>query len=178
MLRYAESHRAYHTLAHLRECFTLLGDLRGGCERPGEVAIGLWFHDAIYDTQRYDSEDRSAQWAEHAVRAAASVAAAARIRDLVLATKHDTLPSSPDAGVLVDADLGILAAPATRFDEYEAQIRREYAWLPEEAFREGRMKVLRGFLERSSIYATPAMRARCEAPARANLERSLARLDD
>ncbi len=176
--RYAESHRAYHTTVHLRECFAQLADLRGACERPGEVEIALWFHDAIYDTQRYDSEDRSAQWAEHAVRAVASVAAAARIRDLVLATKHEAVPASPDARVLVDVDLWILGAPVARFDEYEAQVRREYGWVPDDAFREARTTILRGLLDRSSIYSTPSMRERCEAQARANLERSLARLGE
>lgn len=174
--RYAETHRAFHTVAHLRECFAQLADLRGACEHPGEVEIALWFHDAIYDTQRYDSEDRSAQWAEHAVRAAASVAAATRVRDLVLATKHEAVPASADAGVLVDVDLWILGAPVSRFDEYEAQVRKEYGWLPDDAFREGRGKVLRALLDRSSIYSTPSMRDRCEAQARANLARSVARL--
>jgi predicted metal-dependent HD superfamily phosphohydrolase len=177
-LRYAEPHRAYHTMAHLQECFRQLADLQGACEHPGEVVIALWFHDAIYDTQRYDSEDRSAQWADHAVRAAASVAAAARIRDLVLATKHEAVPASADARVLVDVDLWILGAPTPRFDEYEAQVRKEYAWVPDDAFREARGKILRGLLERSSIYSTEAMHAQCETQARANLARSLARLGE
>jgi predicted metal-dependent HD superfamily phosphohydrolase len=176
--RYAESHRAYHTMAHLQECFTHLADLRGACEHPGEVEIALWFHDAIYDTQRYDSEDRSAQWADHAVRAAASVVPAARIRDLVLATKHEIGPATPDARVLVDVDLWILGAPEPRFDEYEAQVRKEYGWVPDDAYREARGKILRGFLDRASIYSTPAMYERCEARARTNLARSLARLGD
>ena len=65
-----------------------------------------------------------------------------------------------------------------RFDEYELQIRREYGWVPDNAFREARSKILRSLLERPSVYATPTMRQRCEAQARANLERSLARLDE
>jgi predicted metal-dependent HD superfamily phosphohydrolase len=178
MRRYAESHRAYHTMAHLQECFVQLGGVRDACEHPGEVEIALWFHDAIYDTQRYDSEDRSAQWADHAVRAAASVVPAARIRDLVLATKHEVLPASADARVLVDVDLWILGAPEPRFDEYEAQVRKEYGWMPDDAYRKARGKILRGFLDRASIYSTPALYARCEARARTNLARSLARLDE
>jgi predicted metal-dependent HD superfamily phosphohydrolase len=44
-------------------------------------------------------------------------------------------PEPPDARLLVDVDLAILAAPAPRFEEYERQVRREYDWAPEPAFR-------------------------------------------
>jgi predicted metal-dependent HD superfamily phosphohydrolase len=175
--RYAENHRTYHTLTHLTECFAQLPALRDACEHPAEVEIALWFHDAIYDTQRFDSEERSAQWAEHAVRAVAPVAVAARIRDLVLATKHESMPTTPDARVLVDVDLWILGAPVERFDRYDTQVRREYGWVPDDPFREARGKVLRHFLARPTIYSTPQLRAQIEAQARANLARSLARLD-
>jgi predicted metal-dependent HD superfamily phosphohydrolase len=175
--RHAESRRAYHTMTHLTECFAQMTALRDACERPAEVEIALWFHDAIYDTQRYDSEERSAQWAEHAVRAVSTTAVAARIRDLVLATKNESIPSTTDAKVILDVDLWVLGAPVERFDQFEAQVRREYGWLPEDGYREARGKVLGELLARPSIYSTPRFRAQHEAAARANLARSLARLD-
>ena len=67
------------------------------------------------------------------------------------------------------------AAPQ-RFDEYEMQVRQEYAWVPEETFRRRRAEILGQFLARRHIYSTEAFRERYEPRARANLARSLSTL--
>ena len=76
----------------------------------------------------------------------------------------------------MDVDLAILGAPPERFDEYERQIRAEYAHVSDEAFRAGRMKVLQVFLARPGIYSTDRMRKDFEDQARRNLRRSIERL--
>ena len=83
------------------------------------------------------------------------------------------LTDSPDAQFLVDVDLWILAAPADRFDQYEAQIRREYSWVPEIEYRQKRSRLLQKFLDRPNIYLTANFHARFEQPARQNIRRSL-----
>src|SRR5262249_26786699 len=102
----------------------------------------------------------------------------ARVRELVLATRHRAEPASADGRLTVDVDLSILGAPPERFEEYEAQIRQEYAWVPDPAFRDARAKILREFLTRPSLYATDFFRKRLEARARSNIAGSLARLED
>jgi predicted metal-dependent HD superfamily phosphohydrolase len=176
---YREPHRAYHTLRHLEECFEEFDAVRTLCSYPGDVQLALWFHDAIYDTKGSDNEDRSASWAESVLAAAnAPFAQRQRVRDFILVTKHDGFASTPDAGFVVDIDLSILGAGSERFDEYESQIRFEYSWVPESAFREARHAILNKFLERRAIYSTAHFRNRFEKQARANLERSLARLGE
>jgi len=175
--RYAEPHRHYHTPQHLAECFEKIQDIIALAEHPAEVEIGLWFHDAIYDTQRHDNEERSADWARGAARElGASPASAQRIHDLVMFTRHAAEPVGIDAQVLVDADLSILGAEPARFDEYEAQVRREYEWVPDAAFRTGRAKILKQLLDRPHLFGTAGFRQRYEAQARRNLQCSLASL--
>lgn len=77
---------------------------------------------------------------------------------------------------MTDIDLAILGAPQARFDEYEDQIRREYAWVPEADFRAGRARILESFLARPRIFQTRHFNARLEESARENMARSLARL--
>ena len=67
-------------------------------------------------------------------------------------------------------------APPLRFDEYEREVREEYARVPEVIFRRERRKILRRLLERPQLYNTARMRESHERRARANLERSVARL--
>lgn len=183
--RHGEPHRAYHTMQHIRECLRHLDKAAHGAvdgvPEPGDastrIEIALWFHDAIYDTKRSDNEEKSAAWAHDAlIVAGAAAALAGEIRDLVLATKHDAVPEDETAMLLVDIDLSILGAPQARFDEYEDQIRREYAWVPEADFRAVRARILESFLARPRIFQTPHFAAMLEERARENLARSLARL--
>lgn len=177
---YSEPHRRYHTLQHLQECFAHLDLARSIAQHASEVELALWFHDAIYDTSRRDNEERSAEWARKSALSAGlspeRAERAERIAGLVLATKHDAVPLGSDAGLLVDIDLAILGSETARFEEYEAQIREEYAWVPESVYRQARRQILEGFLNREWIYSTAFFRAEHEARARENLSHSIARL--
>ncbi|MDB5860912.1 MAG: N-methyl-D-aspartate receptor subunit [Ramlibacter sp.] len=173
---YSERQRHYHTLQHLRECLAQFDAAAMLAHRPAEVELALWFHDAVYDPQRKDNEERSADWARASVLAAGCGAEAAeRVAALVLATRsHEAQADDADAALLLDIDLAILAAAPGRFAEYERQVRAEYAHVPEAEFRAGRARVLRGFLERDRIYLTDVFHDALEARARDNLRRSLA----
>ena len=175
LARYSEPHRKYHTLQHLTECLTHFEATRHLAENPGEVEIALWFHDGIYDTQRHDNERKSADWARSVLEGhGAAPAAVQRVDELIMATCHSALPVAPDAQLLVDIDLSILGAPPPRFAEYEAQIRQEYAFVPEEVFRSKRAEILRAFLARPALYSTPHFQAALEARARDNLRAAIA----
>lgn len=175
--RYGEPHRAYHTLAHVEACLRELDTVRVHATDPDAIELALWFHDAIYDTHARDNEERSAGLAREVLGVAGMPSERIeRIAAMILATRHAAVPDGDDTCLLVDVDLSILGQDEDVFDRYEAEIRTEYAWVPDDAFRQGRAAVLRGFLDRSSIFATDVHRARLEARARANLRRSLARL--
>ncbi len=166
--RYREPHRRYHTPQHLEECFARFDEVAALAEHPRDVELAIWFHDAIYDTHRTDNEARSAAWGRSV--------AGERVHDLVMATRHDAVPQSADEKVLVDVDLWILGAPQARFDEYEAQVREEYGWVPKFVYRRKRREVLESIAARPAIYNTVPFVERYELQARENLARSLARL--
>jgi predicted metal-dependent HD superfamily phosphohydrolase len=173
--RYSEPHRAYHTLQHVEECLAAVEPALHLAKRPHEVEIAIWFHDAVHDPRARDNEERSADWLRDALeRGEAKRRDIERLQELVRATRHpDAAPADPDARLVVDADLAILGADEARFAEYEAQIRREYDWVPEERFRLERARVLGRFLARPNVYCTGWFRDRREARARANLTRAL-----
>jgi predicted metal-dependent HD superfamily phosphohydrolase len=173
-IRYREPHRRYHTIDHVLECLDLAALTRDLQQRPAEVDLALWFHDAVYDPARADNEEQSAALARQALQTAGLPREyRERIDALILTTRHDADSAEDDAAVVADIDLSILGAEPERFDEYEAGIRDEYAWVPQEIFRSRRAELLRGFLTRRSIYALDFFRDRLDAQARTNLCRSL-----
>lgn len=180
---WSEPHRHYHDPRHLRECLALWARWRGLCAQPGEVAIALWFHDAVYDPQTTppgSNELASAAWAARSlVRAGADSDTAQRVHDLVMATQHDApikSTSNPDAELLVDIDLAILGSPAERFERYDQDVRKEYAWVPAGSYQHGRAQVLHSFLDRPRLYRTEPAFVLLETQARMNLAAALSRL--
>ncbi|MDX2098810.1 MAG: hypothetical protein SFW36_13625 [Leptolyngbyaceae cyanobacterium bins.59] len=170
MIKYGEPHRKYHSLQHLSECLSLFASVQDLPTYPFEVEVALWFHDAIYEVERSDNEERSAEWARTAaLKSGVVLAVADRIHNLIRATKHTGIPRKLDEQLLVDIDLAILGASQPRFAEYEHQIREEYAHVPEGLFRQKRHAILRSFLERERIYNTPHFYAIFEEQARSNL---------
>jgi predicted metal-dependent HD superfamily phosphohydrolase len=183
MTAWSEPHRHYHDQRHLRECLALWTRWREHSRRPGEVAVALWFHDAVYDPQAVapgHNELNSAGWAARTlVRAGAGSDIAQRVHDLVMATQHDApaaLGLGQDAQLLVDIDLSILGSPAERFQRYDLDVRREYAWVPGSRYGQARAQVLQRFLDRPRLYHGEAAVALLEDQARINLAAALLRL--
>lgn len=181
--RWTEPHRGYHDTRHLVEVFWALEDLEAGGEidsRQGTLGrlVG-WFHDAVYDPSAPagSNEADSADLAVHDLRVLGLADEHVElVRDLVLATTTHDLREGGLPAAFHDADLWILSAPEERYTEYTARVRAEHAAVPDDAFRAGRAAILRPFLDRESIYATPMARERWEDAARANLARELADL--
>jgi predicted metal-dependent HD superfamily phosphohydrolase len=175
---HSEPHRHYHTLEHLSEMFKVVGKLADAAADPVAVQLAIWFHDAVYDPRAKDNERQSALLAANALRPlGVPEATLQHVAEMIEATAHVfTADADADTAVLLDADLAILSAEERRYARYAADIRREYAWVPDVPYREGRTKVLEGFLNRPRIYRTDRMHAVAEEPARRNLRGEIAAL--
>jgi predicted metal-dependent HD superfamily phosphohydrolase len=169
--------RRYHTLDHLAACLRELEVNLALAQQSGEVALALWFHDAVYSTYRADNEERSAALAELILgNAGASAASIQRIQAAILATRHSAATLTGDQALVVDIDLSILGQSAVVYAEFESNVRAEYWWVPVKRFKAGRTAILRSFLERPSIYQLEVFQARYEVRARENLTHAIAQL--
>ncbi|RKT52881.1 putative metal-dependent HD superfamily phosphohydrolase [Saccharothrix australiensis] len=175
--RYAEGHRRYHDARHVLAVVRHVTDLaahRADQERAVLVLAAL-AHDVVYDGEPGEDERRSAAWVGE--RLAAAGVDGRRVAALVLATA-DHRAADELTGLLLDADLAVLAAEPDDYERYRLAVRAEYAHVPEDAWRVGRGRVLRGLLERDPLYVTPRARDRWESRAKANLAAELATLSD
>jgi predicted metal-dependent HD superfamily phosphohydrolase len=175
--RYADHARVYHDLHHLAAVLEAVDLLRDEAADPPTVEMAGWFHDAVYDIGGYDNEAASAELAGRTLAPYLDPETIGEVRRLVLLTRdHAVAEGDRNGAVLCDADLAVLAGSPAAYDEYVRRVRREYAAVPDDAFRVGRARVLRELLALPRLFHTPHGRAHWEVTARANLERELASL--
>ena len=169
--RYGEPHRAYHDAAHVGLLW-LRHLLHGGDAGDRDLALAILFHDAVYDPLAKDNEDRSAALLAALVPGDTGWAQAA-----IRATADHLGHEGTDCRVLrlLDLDLTPLAERPDVLARNGAALRREYAAVPEAAWRAGRSAVLARFAEAKTLFRT-RLAAIYEAPARANLAAELGRL--
>ncbi len=174
---YFETSRHYHNWQHICSALADFYQAKDFAEDPLAVEVALWYHDAVYDTNTGDNEERSAELARSMIqRIGLSETFGDKVVNLVLATKHTVPPIDSDAQILVDIDLGILGKSEKEFDEYEQGIRKEYSWVTYEQFAAKRAQILQAFLDRPYIYSCKFFRDKYESKARDNLKRSIAKL--
>ena len=176
--RWGEPHRHYHTTSHLSVVLGVIDENAGHAVDPDAVRLAAWFHDAIYDGRPGSDEERSAQLAQALLpRCGVPPERVAETARLVrLTATHDPAPGDRDGEVLCDADLAILAAPPEAYAAYTAAVRAEYRHVPDEAFRQGRSRILARLLAMPRLYRTATAHDLWEERARANLTAELARL--
>ncbi len=174
---YSQKKRHYHTLTHIENLLRLAEENRGAVEDWDVFVFAIFYHDVVYRVLKSDNEEKSAALAERRLtQLEISKARIARCSALILATKTHELSTNSDCNLLLDLDLSVLGASWERYEEYAAQIRREYAIYPDFLYKPGRKKVLERFLERDFIFKTPAFRAKFESQARGNLHMEISRL--
>ena len=169
---YESAGRHYHTLDHVRHVLDTATSLAAHTRHANAVYLAAWLHDVIYDSRASDNEERSADYAVRLCERL-GIPDGERVAALILATKTHTAGDDPDAQVLVDADLAILGADEAAYLRYAENIRKEYAWVPDDAYRAGRRRVLESFLGRPKLFHFLSDR---DDAARRNIAAEIARL--
>ena len=170
---YNESHRHYHTLNHIAHCLDELHSLEK--KYPPEVELAIWFHDIVYDTMSHDNEEKSADIVTNAVGVMQLPNGFLSImKPMILESKHSgNKHCTEETNVFLDVDLSILGQSSAAFEEYEQQIRAEYAWVPFLDYCAARINVLKRFLDRPTIYKSMEIRNKYEQQARENIRNSI-----
>lgn len=178
--RWIEPHRRYHGIGHLSAVLLFVDDYADHADDADAVRLAAWYHDAIYDPQVGDNEERSAvlaetELAELGVRASRVTEVARLVR---LTAGHDPIDGDRNGELLSDADLLVLASPSEAYVAYLNAIRAEYAHVSDADFRAGRAAVLANLLTLPRIYRLESL-APMDAVARRNMtaELSLLRRD-
>jgi len=189
--RYSKSNRAYHGISHLKTCLnelSLFKDFKKmAVENVNVVELALWFHDAVYETNKNgasvaNDEEASAQLAFDVIANQWKLPRdfADEVFTIILATKHTGAIVRSNAEIVIDIDLAIFGRSTRLYDIYEKQIREEYFWVPPDVFAKKRSEILQSFLppNRLNVYYLDFFRSRYEAKAQENLKRAIISLQN
>lgn len=167
--------RYYHNLHHIQNVLETIESFHAYALDIRAIQLAAWFHDVIYDVQRSDNEAQSAIYAGTVLnKVGVPAETIAKVEHMIRATKHNhACPADIDCQIMLDADLATFASDWETQAEIERAIRQEYAFVPDEAYREGRQRILQNFLKRERIYCTELMFEVREAAARENISRTI-----
>ena len=174
--RYGEAHRRYHDTAHVllvaSRCLALCRMIPS-VDRDAVLWAAV-FHDAIYDPRSSTNEADSAALATEELRSVGVDAAVVdEVGRLILLTAgHEVAEGDHNGAVLVDSDLAVLGGTPEEYARYVDGVRREYSFVPDDAWRVGRSRVLTNLLALPRLFTTDAMKLR-EINARSNLRAEL-----
>jgi predicted metal-dependent HD superfamily phosphohydrolase len=174
---HSKPHRHYHNFNHIKQCLNELDYINNKTIFPEALEFAIWYHDSIYTSKRQDNEQKSALLAYNtALSLSLSKIFAQKAKELVLATKHDTSYLNNDEKIITDIDLTIFGKSEKRFDEYCRDIKKEYSYVPFKKYKKTRIKIIKKFLSKKSIYQIDFFKQKYEENARKNLSKAIKNL--
>ncbi len=176
---YSDKNRHYHNLSHIQSMLLQAEEFKSHIEDYEALVFAIWYHDIIYKSTKKDNEEKSALFAQKALKTLNFEEKRLKsIQNLIISTKKHKiiLNRNEDNAYLLDFDLSILGREWNIYENYTKQIRREYKIYPNFIYKSGRKKVLQHFLERKTLYFTEAYKMKYENQARENLKKEIERL--
>ena len=172
---YSEPQRHYHTLDHVEDCLQKCAKFENEITDLKSFQTALLYHDLFYDPKRKDNEEKSAEYAFKLLERL-NFTNSQKVKDLILLTKHPSIPKSKDEKLLLDIDLSILGEGPKVYEFYEENIRQEYIHVPKIMYSFGRKKLLKKFLKQQRLFHTDYFFQEYEQQAQENLKWAVNRL--
>ena len=178
--------RILHNTRHLIKTLARIDEIASTAHDPDVLRVALWYQGAVLNRsfdvfQRGTNNDEQEFSALYHARSrmealGLSEDVISRVQELMMALfTHRADPSDMDAQVLIDADLGMLAASPQDFKRFRESLREECPDLCDTDYVRARRLAIKKILAREQIFHSPLALA-WEESARANLEAESAKL--
>ncbi|MCP4472428.1 MAG: hypothetical protein GY815_17420 [Gammaproteobacteria bacterium] len=171
---YNESHRHYHTLAHIEHCMAMFEQCESLTAFPDALEIAIWMHDVILEPGRRDNEAMSAELYLELSADAHADEMRQLIARLIVATRHDgNSLEDADSIYMVDIDLSGFALSWDEFLRDSLNLRAENPHLSDADYQLNKTGFQRRLLARPRFFLSDFFFERYEQQARNNLTRYL-----
>jgi pantetheine-phosphate adenylyltransferase len=147
--RWSEPHRHYHNMNHLNDLISQINeDYADGKLNESErekLTLTALFHDLVYEPDRNDNEERSADIFYRFCSEQYNVDLV-EVKQMILDTKNH-IPSTPLSRRFIDYDMNICERNYDELLEWEEGIREEYSMFADGEYKSGRIKFLESILD-------------------------------
>jgi len=178
---YNSPSRHYHNQEHIDMLIKELSSHPQSLQFSNEMWLALIYHDSVYEAKRDDNEKASASlfvqmWEEYMDSNSLQ-----NVAKMILYTQnHFNRPKalSLEVNCLLDADLSILGFDEQVYDLYVLNLRKEYNYLKDSEFMQGRKKFLEKIIHSGeNIYRDDWFNYKYEKQAQANIQREIENLE-
>ncbi|WP_207494121.1 HD domain-containing protein [Aridibaculum aurantiacum] len=176
---YTAPGRHFHNLDHIEQMLQLCDEHIAALQNPVVVGFAIVYHDIIYNTERRDNEEQSAEKARRHLKAInLKRSFISEVEAFILATKDHVIPeevvNKNDLAFFLDFDLAVLGSSEFAYEQYRKDIRQEYLQYRTHVYKEGRKQAMLQLLKKDHLYYTNAFRELYEQQARENINNELA----
>jgi predicted metal-dependent HD superfamily phosphohydrolase len=175
--RYAEPHRAYHTIDHIAHCLNEFDLVRGQIPDAGAVEMALCFHDVVYVPGAADNELESAKVFRTAFSDRAEEHFIAKVSSLILITERGAAPVDLNGEFVCDIDKSSFGIAWPLFYRDSVNVRMEQRTVTDRVYLAGHVQFLNSLLEHDVIFRTKFFQRRYEDSARQNIKQLIAQIN-
>lgn len=173
--------RPYHNIDHIVHCFQELEWFLSNSNKNHninieDVGLAIIAHDIVYGAkQKQLDEELSAQWLENYLKIIGQERQS--VIDIVLSTAHLSgkyKVDTPEKELMTSIDLAILGQPENIYKRYSDSVRKEYNFVNDNDYVEGRIKAI-SFLMEHKLFLNETFK-KYEEKAKTNMEREKIKL--
>lgn len=173
---YGQPDRYYHNFKHILQVISFLEENLDQIDNPRVAFWAALYHDIIYDTHSVfgQNEKDSAKFATSELSGKLTDEELSQISLFIKSTySHSANLTNNDLCLFLDADISILGSTSKIYNNYAADIRKEYNWVTDKQYIDARIKILRDFLKRDQIFKTNIAYDLFETRARINMQNEI-----
>jgi len=176
---YDKPGRDYHNSNHIRQMSNTADtlELTHKIHLSDEQEVAILLHDIVYVPGQIGKNEFESTLFAKKFCDKHLLSVDQNIVSLCILSTIEEIPLCRQAELVVDLDLSILSSDEITYQKYVDNIRKEYSYLSDEEWKEGRAKFLEKMLKRSRIFWFDGMSDLLSNDiAKRNMENELARL--
>jgi pantetheine-phosphate adenylyltransferase len=148
--RWSEPHRHYHNIDHLSDLISQIDEdysygIINELERE-KLTLTALFHDLVFDPEREDNEERSAEIFYRFCTEQYNVDLV-EVKQMILDTKTHT-PCTPLSNKFIEYDMKICEKDLDSLLVWESGVREEYSMFDDEQYKKQRISFLESLLDK------------------------------
>ena len=170
---YTESWRSYHNLEHITASLSYFDACKSHAEFADAIEFAIWFHDCVYKLGASDNEALSRDWFINQTNHYIVPATIKSVDELIMDTRHLSIPNSHDGKLIADIDLTSFGLPWDEYLQDSRAVQSEFPEISNGCAIKSKILFLENLVDDGQIYYSDYYLAHFEEKAQSNVNKHL-----